>query len=195
MVVPFLPPLLCASRIFLLGRYDNPLSISLSYSLSIRRHLLALNLLSLRIYTVCMTSLSKSILTDQKPLHEPAAVYTSQIGRNLRYSITVNRFFSSITSELFAILHALYLVYSLKIKVVNVTDSLSSLPSITNCKWKKQSFTNKIALLRSTLSAACYEIRFLCVPAHQNIPRNEIADQLAKLSTAEPSPNPPNNVL
>jgi len=99
---------------------------------------------------------------------------------------------SSITSELFAILHALYLAYSLKIiKVVVVTDSLSSLQSITNWNWKKHSFANKIALLYSTLSAAGCEVRFLWVPGHQNILGNEIADQLAKLSTAKPSSNPP----
>jgi len=71
--------------------------------------------------------------------------------RNLRYSIIINKFSSSITSELFAILHALYLVYSLKItKVVVVTDSISSLHSITNWNWKKNSFANKFALLYST---------------------------------------------
>jgi len=44
----------------------------------------------------------------------------------------MNMFCSSITSELFANLLALYLVYSLKIvKIVIVTDSLSSLQSIT----------------------------------------------------------------
>jgi len=49
----------------------------------------------------------------------------------------MNKFSSSITSELFAILHALYLVYSLKfVKVVIVTNSLSSLQSITNWNWK-----------------------------------------------------------
>ena len=37
--LPFSPPLRCASRVFLLGRYENPSSTSLSYSLSIRRHL------------------------------------------------------------------------------------------------------------------------------------------------------------
>jgi len=91
--------------------------------------------------------------------------------RNLRYSITINKFFSSITSELFAILHALYLAYSLNIiKVVGVTDSLSSLQSITNWNWKKHSYANKIALLYSPLSASGYEVRFLWVPGHQNIP-------------------------
>ena len=82
--------------------------------------------------------------------------------RNLRYSITINKFSSSITSELFAILHALYLANSLKIiKVVVVTDSLSSLQLITNWNWKKHSFAYKIALLYSTLSASGYEVRFV----------------------------------
>ena len=112
--------------------------------------------------------------------------------RNLRYSITINKFSSTITSELFAILHALYLAYSLKIiKVVVVTDSLGSLQSITNWNWKKHSFANKIALLFSTLSASGYKVRFLWIPAPQNIPGNEIADQLTKLSTTKSSSNPP----
>ena len=40
-----------------------------------------------------------------------------------------------------------------------------------------------------------YETKFLSVPAHQNIPRNELADQLAKLSTAEPSAQTLHDVL
>ena len=123
-------------------------------------------------------------------------VYSSRLRhihsrKKLKYSIAINKFSSSITSELFVILHALYLVYSLKIvKVVIVTDSLSALQSITNWNWKKHSFSSKITLLCSTLSVLGYEIRFLWVPGYQNIPGNEMADKLAKLSTAETSLSP-----
>jgi len=64
-IIPFSPPLRCASRIFLLGRYKNPSSTSLSYSLSVRQHLHSLHRFSLRICTIYMISLLKSIQTDQ----------------------------------------------------------------------------------------------------------------------------------
>jgi len=100
------------------------------------------------------------IYTDGSKISERAGCGIYIADRNLRYSITINKFSSSITSELFAIIHALYLAYSLKIiKEVVVTDSLSSLQSITNWNWKTHSFTNKIALLYSTLSASGYEVR------------------------------------
>jgi len=133
------------------------------------------------------------IYTDGSKTSERAGCGMYIADRNLWYSITIsNKLSSSITSELFAILHALYLAHSLKnIKVVVVTDSLTSLQSFTIWNWKKHSFANKIALLYSTLSASGYEVRFLWVPGHRNIPGNEIADQLAKLSTSKPSSNPP----
>ena len=57
---------------------QNPSSTSLSYSLSVRRHLHSFSLLrfSLRICTIYMISLLKSMQTDQNPLNEPVAVYT-----------------------------------------------------------------------------------------------------------------------
>ena len=58
LIIPFSPPLQCASRIFLLGRYENPSSTSLSCSLSVRRHLHSLNRFSLCICTIYMTSLT-----------------------------------------------------------------------------------------------------------------------------------------
>ena len=132
-----------------------------------------------------------NIYTDGSKTFERAGCGIYIVDRNLRYSITINKFSSFITSELFAILHALYLAWSFRIiKVVVVIDSLSSLQSIPNWNWKNHSFANKIALY-STLSASGYEVRFLWVPGHQNITGNEIADQLAKFSTAKPLPNPP----
>ena len=81
--------------------------------------------------------------------------------KNLKYSTAFNQFSTSFTSELFAILQALYLIYSLKIVgAVIVTDSLSSLQSITIWQWKKHSFTNKIVLF-SPLSVMGYEIKLL----------------------------------
>ena len=43
----------------------------------------------------------------------------------------------------------------------------------------------------ATLPGASGSFNPALVPGHQNIPGNEIADQLAKLSTAKPSSNPP----
>jgi len=55
------------------------------------------------------------IYTDGSKTTERAGCGIYIANRNLRYSITINKFSSSITSELFAILYALYLAYSLKI--------------------------------------------------------------------------------
>jgi len=68
---------------------------------------------------------------------------------------------------------------------------LASLQSITNWNWKCHIFANKIVLLCSTLSASGYNVRFLLVRGHQNILGNEIAVQLAKLSTVKPSSDTP----
>jgi len=58
--------------------------------------------------------------------------------KNWNYSMAINPFSISVSSELFAILQALYLIYSLKTRrAVIVTDSLSSLQAITNWNWKK----------------------------------------------------------
>jgi len=85
------------------------------------------------------------IYTDGSKTSERAGCGVYIADRNLRYSITINKLSSSINSELFAILHVLYLAYSLKIiKVVVATDSLSPLQSITDWNWKKHSFANKL---------------------------------------------------
>jgi len=194
LIIPFSPPLRCASRIFRLGRYlvDIKPVIDLTLLQFVRQTASAF------VAPVFSSHLHNTydqfvkIYTDESKTSERAGCGMYIADRNLRYSITINKFSSSFTSELFAILHALYLAYSLQIiKVVVVTDSLSSLQSITNWNWKKHSFANKIALLYSRLSAWGYEVRFLWVPGHQNIPGNEIAAQLAKLSTDKRSSNPP----
>ena len=179
------------------------------------------------------------IYTDESKISARAGCGIYMTDTNLRYSITINKFSSSIISELFAILHALCLACLLKssrsllsqccdrksratcaqsfapwqqvtIEItrrdhsiiacsrhihngvilhahpvrgeshnqrnttgeVATTDSLCSLQSMTNWNWKKHSFTNKIALLCSALSASGCEVRFLWVPSHQNIPGN-----------------------
>ena len=84
------------------------------------------------IYDQCV-----KIYTDGSKTSTRTVCGTYIADKNLKYSIAINNFSSSITSELFTILHALYLVYSLKIvKVIIDTDSLSSLQSITNWNWK-----------------------------------------------------------
>ena len=61
------------------------------------------------IWSVC-SNLYRRIKTSERA---GCGMYIAD--RSLRYSITINKFSSSITSELFTILHALYLAYSLKI--------------------------------------------------------------------------------
>ena len=66
--------------------------------------------------------------------------------KNLKYSIAINPFSTSVTSELFTVLQALYLIYSLKTRrAVIVASSLSSLQAITNWNWKKHSFVTRLS--------------------------------------------------
>lgn len=97
----------------------------------------------------------------------------------------IHKFSTYAISELFAILHALCLIYSLKLAKAGIrTDSLNSLQSITNWNYNRSQITIDHKLLCSTLSVTGYEVKLVWIPTHLIIPGNEIADQ------AEPSPDP-----
>jgi len=68
-------------------------------------------------------------------------------------------------------------------KAVITTYSLSALRAIQHPNWKRHQTVNKIVLLNHTLISSGTTITFLRTPAHNNIPGNETADQLAKIST------------
>jgi len=64
---------------------------------------------------------------------------------NKRYAITHTRTTSSFISELYAIIHALYGLFTCKfMKALILADSLSALRAIGAGNWTKHSFTNKI---------------------------------------------------
>ena len=70
------------------------------------------------------------IYSDGSKTSERAGCGLYIAGKNLRYSITMKKFSSSITFELFAILHALYLAYSLKIYLGSCCHRQSQLLTI-----------------------------------------------------------------
>jgi len=104
---------------------------------------------------------------------------------NKRYGVTLTQTTSSFSSELYAILYALYCLFTFQsTKHLILSDSLSALQAISTGNWKKHSFTNKINLLSSNLHIAGYEVVLMWVPGHSGIPGNEIADTLAKLASS-----------
>jgi len=70
-------------------------------------------------------------------------------------------------------------------KAVIITDSLSALRAIQHRNWKSHQTVKKIVLLNHTLNTSGNTITFVWTPAHSNIPGNETADQLPKMSTSD----------
>jgi len=105
---------------------------------------------------------------------------------NILYSTQLNKFSSVFSTELYGILQALYWISSNHIqKPVIITDSLSALRAIQHPNWKRHQTVNKIVQLNHSLLTSGSTITFLRTPAHCNMPGNETADQLAKISTSD----------
>ena len=105
---------------------ETRLSTSISYSASITTSAFVATAFSSHLHNLYGQFVK--LYTDGSKTSTRAGCGINIADKNLKYSIAINKFSFSITSKLFAILHALYLVYLLKIvKVVIFTDSLSSL--------------------------------------------------------------------
>jgi len=104
---------------------------------------------------------------------------------NKRYAITLTQTSSSFSSELYAILHVLYWLFTCKyMKALILTYTLSALQTIDTENWDKHSFTNKIHFLSSNLRTEGYGVVFMWVPGHSGIRGNDMADSLTKLTSS-----------
>ena len=103
---------------------------------------------------------------------------------DIKKTIEKNRHSSVLISELYAILSALYWLTRSNLRgALIISDSLSAINSIRHATWKKHALLNKIICLNHVLLHRGTRIVYLWIPARRDVPGNDTADALARLST------------
>jgi len=113
---------------------------------------------------------------------------------NIQKTIKINRHSSVLTSELHAILSALYWLTRSNLRgALIISNSLSAINSIRHATWNKHDLVNKIFCLNHVLLQRGTRVVHIRIPAHRVIPGNDTADTLARLPTIH-GPSPTNVV-
>jgi len=87
------------------------------------------------------------------------------------------------------ILSALYWLTLSNIRGAFISDSLSVINSIRHATWNKHGLVNKIVCSNHVLLQRGTRVVYFWIPAHRDVPGNDTADTLARLSTINgPSP-------